>query len=134
MTELSGGCLCGALRYRAAEAPTSTGYCHCRLCQRSTGAPVLAFASVPFNSFVFRKGQPARYSSSANGERWFCALCGTQIAYCDKVNPSSVDINVGSLDHPESVPPQHHIFTSSRIEWFNTDDDLPRYAESDTED
>ena len=131
---LSGGCLCGALRYTAVAKPTSSGYCHCRLCQRSTGAPVLAFASVPFDSFQMTHGQPARYASSTKGERWFCARCGTQIAYCDKHNPVSVDINTGSLDHPESVPPKQHIFTSSRIEWFETNDDLPRYPESNGND
>lgn len=129
MSELTGGCLCGALRYTAAATPSTIGYCHCRLCQRSTGAPVLVFASVPFDSLTLNKGRPARYASSANGERWFCGQCGTQIAYCDKDNPSTVDINVGSLDHPESAPPRHHIFTASRITWFDTDDDLPRYPE-----
>lgn len=131
MTELSGGCLCGALRYTASASPTWTGYCHCRLCQRSTGTPVLVFASVPYSSFTINRGQPARYASSAKGERWFCAKCGTQIAYCDQDSPTSVDINVGSLDNPESVPPKSHIFTSSRIKWFDTNDALPRHADSD---
>ena len=129
--KLTGGCLCGALRYEVSGAPTWTGYCHCTLCQRSTGAPVLAFASVPFNRFEIVTGEPARYASSNHGERWFCATCGTQIAYCEIDDPKEVDLNVGSLDDPNRVPPQCHIFESSRIAWFNTDDDLPRFAESD---
>lgn len=130
-THLTGGCLCRALRYEVNSAPTWTGYCHCTLCQRSTGAPVLAFASVPVGSFNLVNGEPARYPSSNHGERWFCATCGTQIAYCEIDDPDEVDLNVGSLDDPNSVPPQCHIFESSRIVWFNTDDDLPRFAESE---
>lgn len=130
MPELTGGCLCGAIRYESSSVPTGTGYCHCRLCQRSTGAPVLAFASVPYSDFRIIKGQQARHSSSAHGERWFCNRCGTQIAYCERNQPVEVDINVGSLDNPESAPPRYHIFHGSRIDWFNIDDDLPRYRES----
>ena len=134
MTKLSGGCLCGALRYETNAAPTQTGYCHCTLCQRSSGAPVLAFATIPFDNFVLMQGNPKRYASSEHGERWFCARCGTQIAYCEQNNPANVDINLGSLDNPESAPPQCHIYESSRIRWFQIDDDLPRYAQAAPED
>ena len=131
--KLTGGCLCGALRYETYESPKRTGYCHCTLCQRSSGAPVLAYATIPIDGFVLRQGDPARYASSKHGERWFCHHCGTQIAYCDKDNPTSVDINVGGLDNPELVSPQCHIFESSRISWFDTADQLPRYAGAEPE-
>jgi hypothetical protein len=122
-----GGCLCGALRYRCTAAPSDTGYCHCRLCQRSTGAPVLAWASYPVEAFDYTKGAPALYQSSPHGHREFCANCGTQIAYRESQGAVSVDVNVGSLDDPAAVPPRRHIFTASRIAWFDTRDALPRH-------
>lgn len=122
-----GGCLCGALRYRCTAAPSDTGYCHCRLCQRSTGAPVLAWASFPAEAFAYTKGAPALYASSPRGHREFCSTCGTQIAYRDREPARSVDLNVGSLDDPAAVPPRCHIFAASRIAWFDTNDTLPRH-------
>lgn len=48
MTQVhEGGCLCGAVRYRITGEPKSVGYCHCRMCQRAAGAPVVAWATVP---------------------------------------------------------------------------------------
>jgi len=124
-----GGCLCGAIRYRIEGEPLDAGYCHCRLCQRSTGAPVLAWASVPAGRFSFTAGAPASYASSAHGLRLFCANCGTQLLYREAKAPKTFDVNLGSLDHPEAVLPKYHIFTRSRIAWFDTDDALKRYED-----
>ncbi len=125
-----GGCLCGALRYRVDAEPLDAGYCHCSLCRRSTGAPVLAWASIPVASFAYTKGRPAIYLSSSWGQREFCASCGAQICYRDQgaaETAATVEINLGCLDAPASSPPRHHIFTGDRIPWFETTDDLPRY-------
>jgi len=127
MTE--GGCLCGALRYRLDAAPLDAGYCHCSMCRRSTGAPVLAWASVPVAAFAYTKGRPAIYRSSSRGQREFCASCGAQICYRDQKGAATVEINLGCLDDPASVRPKHHIYEADRIPWFETADDLPRYAE-----
>ncbi len=124
---LEGGCLCGALRYRCAVAPVDTGYCHCRLCQLSTGAPALAWASVPVEHFAYTKGRPALYASSSHGRREFCNICGTQIAFREQTDATLVDVNVGSLDEPAAAPPRRHVWTSSRIPWFETADALPRH-------
>jgi len=126
-----GGCLCGALRFRADDRPIATGYCHCSLCRRSTGAPVLAWASFPVAVFAYTKGSPAIYESSARGHREFCKLCGTQICYRETDAATTVDLNVGCMDDPSAFAPQYHIYTKDRIGWFDTADDLPRYAESE---
>ena len=126
--EFAGGCLCGNLRYAARSQPVWSGYCHCRLCQRSTGAPVLAWASFPSESFSYLEGSPAIYRSSEQGRREFCASCGTQIAFRE-VGAPTLEINLGSLDEPARVEPRLHIFTASRIPWFDTADTLPRYED-----
>ena len=129
-----GGCLCGAIRYAAGAEPVDTGYCHCRLCQRSTGAPVLAWASFPVDVFSYTLGAPARYQSSPHGHREFCSECGTQIAYRDSENARTVDVNTGSLDDPDRLAPRCHIWHASRLSWFDTADDLPRFEASKPQD
>ena len=123
-----GGCLCGQLRYEARD-PIDAGYCHCRLCQRSSGAPVLAWASFPTASFSYAKGEPRSYRSSPNGFRDFCANCGTQIAYRGTAPSTRIDVNIASLDDPASIEPEYHIWVESRVPWFHIDDDLPRYTD-----
>ncbi len=132
--DLEGGCLCGAVRYRIAAAPDSVAYCHCRLCQRSSGAPVLAWASVAVAGFAFTAGEPATYRSSEIGLRQFCRLCGTQLLFRHVRSARTVDINVGSLDDPARLVPQYHIWTASRLPWFDTVDALPRYPDAGPDD
>ena len=127
--ETSGGCLCGALRYAAHGEPVDVGYCHCRICQRSSEAPVLAWASFPNDAFAYTKGSPATYRSSPRAGREFCAACGTQVAFRED-GATSVDLNIGSLDQPGSLVPQYHIWTQSRIPRFETADELQRYPDA----
>jgi len=124
-----GGCHCGALRYVSTEAPGDVGYCHCRICQRTTAAPAVVFASFPVAGFRYTRGQPDIYASSTHGHREFCSRCGTQIAYREAGAARYVDVNAASLDDPTQVRPDHHIWWTSRIDWFDTDDDFPRYDE-----
>jgi len=124
---LAGGCDCKAVRYRLASPPFDAGYCHCRICQRASGAPVLAFATVPLPDFVITAGQPRRRRSSAFGERWFCADCGSQLAMRVDHQPETIDFTVATLDAPECVAPGFHIWAGRRIGWFDTSDDLPRF-------
>lgn len=125
-----GGCLCGAIRFTSGAEPLDAGYCHCELCRRSTGAPVLAWVSYPAGTFAYVAGTPARYPSSDHGHREFCSRCGTQIAYRDSRNTATVEVNVGSLDDCEWVEPLYHIWCRSRIGWFDTRDALPRFETS----
>ena len=127
-----GGCLCGALRYESSDKPLESGYCHCSICRRSTSAPVVAFASFPIQAFVYTQGRPAIYRSSSTGQREFCQQCGTQIAHREIENPESVDVNSGTLDDMDSVPPTHHIYVESRVPWFDIEDELPRYPRGNT--
>jgi len=126
-----GGCLCGALRFSATARPIAAGYCHCTLCQRSTGAPVLAWASFPAEAFAYTKGCATHYESSSWGHREFCNLCGTQIGYRQTDGATTVDVNVGCMDNPSAFPPEHHLYEKDRISWFDMADELPRHAESE---
>ena len=126
---LEGGCLCGAVRYRIGVEPDHAGYCHCRICQRAAGAPVVAWLTVARDAFAWSRGKPAVYRSSPGAERLFCPTCGTQLAFREIAEPDNLDVTLASLDDPAAVRPSHHIWTSSRIPWFEIADDLPRYPE-----
>jgi hypothetical protein len=124
---LEGSCLCGAVQYRLESTPFDAGYCHCSMCRHASGAPVLAFATVPLRDFVLTAGEPRRRRSTSFGERWFCADCGTQLAMHVDHQPDTIDFTIASLDAPEAVIPAFHIFAGSRIPWFDTADSLPRH-------
>jgi hypothetical protein len=132
--DLTGGCLCGDVRYRISLEPVSTGYCHCRLCQRSSGAPVLAWSTIPSAGFVYERGAPREFASSATGIRDFCGRCGTQLRFRRPGTPATVDVNLGSLDDPAALTPEFHIWTASRIPWFQLADGLPRYEDDGPDD
>lgn len=130
MEALDGGCLCGAVRYRISADIVDAGYCHCRLCQRSAGAPVLAWLTVPVAGFAYGAGRPAVFDSSPHSQREFCGRCGTQLAFRRRAGATTVDVTLASLDAPERVPPEYHIWRQSRIGWFETADGLPRHEDA----
>lgn len=125
--EYSGGCFCGELRFRPDVEPVETGYCHCSICRRTTGAPFLAFASFPVESFTYTKGEPKIFESSSKGRREFCSICGTQISFRESGAAKTLDVNSGALDEINAVAPDHHIYTSNQVEWLEIDDQFPRY-------
>lgn len=122
-----GGCLCGQARFQVTGQAIDAGYCHCRMCQKNSGAPAVAWAIFPADSFRWIAGTPAIYASSARAERTFCASCGSYMVFTTKEAPAEVSVNTASLDDPSAFPPRMHIFVESRIPWFHTEDDLPRY-------
>jgi hypothetical protein len=129
MAELTGGCLCGAVRYALASEPFDCGWCHCRTCQLNSGAPAMVFATVPEGDLVWTKGAETVKSapSSSFGHREFCGNCGTQFLMRVDHQPETVDFSVATLDDPSAIAPEFHIFWGSRIPWFEPGDDLPRY-------
>lgn len=124
---MEGGCLCGAIRYRIDGPPTESGYCHCRTCQRQSGAPVVAFFAVAPEHFSYMTGAPARYRASDHAAREFCPNCGTYLVFREDDPLATVSINTASLDEPARMPPEFHIWRASHISWFDTNDELPRH-------
>ena len=125
---VEGGCLCGAVRYRVEGQPLHAGYCHCRMCQRAAGAPVVAWGAWPADRFAWLQGKPGRFASSAKGERSFCPSCGTSLTSVDPVYRRLVEVTLASLDDPAAFPPEEHIWTASRIRWLELGDKLPRHT------
>jgi len=127
--ELTGGCLCGAMRYLITARPLSVAYCHCRMCQRASGSPVVNWATLPLTAFRVTGGQLTFNRSSAKAERGFCARCGSQMTFQFTEGPNEIDVTVATLDDPATLPPQYHIWTSSQQPWLLLGDTLPRHAD-----
>ena len=76
---MTGGCLCGKIRYQAAQRMTGVLVCHCRMCQQATGSAFFPSALYPRETLEFTVGEPTWYASSEIAERGFCSACGTQL-------------------------------------------------------
>ncbi len=128
---ITGGCLCGAVRFRVTAKPLAAYYCHCSMCRRNSGGGLfLASATVSTEGFSFTKGKPAVYESSPGNLRLFCGACGSPVGAQGAEDPKLIDVNLGCLDDPNLIKPEFHQHTSSQVSWHETADDLPRHAES----
>lgn len=124
-----GGCLCEAIRYRSTTAPVRGVICHCSMCRKHSGAPILVFVHFPIEAFTWIKGEPRRYRSSQYAERGFCPKCGSTLSMHEEVLGDCVQVTLGSLDEPHRVKIDDHVWTEDRVAWFDVKDDLPRYPE-----
>jgi hypothetical protein len=129
VTELTGGCMCGRVRYELKSNPFDSGWCHCRTCQLFSGSPAMAFASIPEGDFFWSQGEPqVRWiESSTFGRRAFCSECGTPLQVVVDHQPETIDFPIVTLDEPDQVSPEFHIFWGSKVDWFNPGDDLPKH-------
>lgn len=124
-----GGCLCGAVRYRAAAAPLLVEYCHCGMCRRGGGAPVVVWADFAAGDFTFVRGAPTQYESSPGILRGFCGRCGSTLTFQRGAAPPKISVTVGTMDDPQALAPRQHIFAEDALPWLHLDDDLPRHPQ-----
>jgi len=133
MTETwSGGCQCGAVRYRFTEKPDGAHICHCRMCQKAFGAFYAPLVGGPRRSFELTRGTVATFRSSEQAERGFCAACGTPLTFA-YVDGDHVSVSIGSLDDPEAFPPHDQHGVESRLSWVNHLGKLPDRPETEAE-
>lgn len=125
-----GGCLCGAVRYRAAGEAVATSLCHCRSCRLAAGAPSVAWAIFRAADFAYTAGAPVCFESSPGVVRTFCGRCGTSLTYEGDARNHLVDVTTISLDHPELFPPEREIWIEHQLSWETLNGSLPHYARS----
>ena len=133
--EVTGGCLCGAVRYLAAAEPASVPYCHCEICRRATGQPIVAGAYFELARVTFEEEDLRRFKSSPYAERGFCGRCGTPLFY-HSVMPELRDwicLMLGTLDHPERYPPTDHWNVETALPFALPEDGLPRHRQADSQ-
>jgi len=131
MTQIhTGGCQCGAVRYRAEGEIGVPHLCHCRMCQKAAGNYFMPLGGVKYGNFKFTRGEPSWFQSSETVRRGFCAKCGTPLFYDG--SSDHISITLGSLDDPESVKPALQTNLARKMSWFGELDDLPHDATMDT--
>jgi len=113
---LTGGCQCGAIRFAVTATPVKISICHCRMCQKASGAPFASFADIDKNDFAWTRGQPAAFKSSTIAERDFCAQCGTPLSF-RRIDGPRIEIMTGTFDRPDRVIPTRQYGTESRLGW-----------------
>lgn len=127
MSELethSGGCQCGAVRYRITGTLGYASICHCRMCQKAfgnVGAPLIGVARVDFQ---WTRGRPAEFRSSPSVARGFCAACGTPLYMLEDGDPK-IEIAICTLDDPDAATLSAQVGVESKVAWFDSLSHLP---------
>ena len=124
----NGGCHCGAVRYAIEGEMVYHAVCHCEDCRRSAGALMVPWMAFPKDALKVQSGAPTVYRSSENGERHFCATCGTGLFYYNETTlPGIVDIQSATLDDIAERAPQIHVQVADSLPWEGELDSMPRF-------
>jgi hypothetical protein len=113
---LTGGCQCGAIRFAVMATPNKVSICHCRMCQKASGAPFASLADIDKTQFAWTRGEPASFQSSSIAMRDFCAACGTPLSF-RRIDGECIEIMTGSFDRPDRLVPTRQYGTESRLGW-----------------
>jgi hypothetical protein len=126
----TGGCLCGAVRYRVQGALRDPVACHCAQCRRTSGHHVAAASAV--SSDVRVDGGPVWYESSPGVRRGFCGVCGSNL-FWERVDSGRMSIFAGSLDAPTGLSLRGHIFVGDKGDYYTIADGAPQALGDDAE-
>lgn len=135
MTEpsLSGGCLCGGVRFELSRPPLSASYCHCTRCQKRTGSAASAQAQVDGSAFRLLQGDDlVKCWRHRDGgfEKCFCRECGTHLFSRNPEDASQMSVRMGAFDGDAGVRPSQRTFVAYAAAWEPIPDDgLERSAE-----
>ena len=129
---LTGGCLCGGVRYEVTEPLVSASYCHCKRCQRRTGTAASASARIAPGSLRVLSGEELiRSFDPPDGfSKVFCSGCGSALWSRDPQNPEVISVRLGAFDDDPGIRPSYRQFVAYAAPWEPIPDDgLPRFPE-----
>jgi len=131
MADITGGCLCGRVRYTLSGEPAFSGICHCRNCQRYTGSAFEAVVAYP-TANVAVQGELKTYEDRGDSGqpvyRRFCPNCGSGILAEAVVLPGVTIVLVGGLDDPSVYNPTMEIYCGSAQPWVHAGGERQRFA------
>lgn len=131
MSEMTGGCQCGRIRYRVQVDNDDAYFCHCRMCQRATGGVAAAFKNIAKADVAWER-EPDRYASSPIAQRGFCSACGTPLTF-EYPDSDKMDLTLGSFDDPGRFQPRYHFGAESiHAQWLDTSG-LPQYRSDENQ-
>lgn len=127
--KVTGGCLCGAVRYEIEGGLREVIGCHCGQCQRTHGN-FAAYTATANERLVFlEKRGLAWYQSSDTARRGFCRECGASL-FWDPLPKDYIAVSAGSLDQPTGLKLTKHIFVEDKPDFYEITDGLPQYEAS----
>jgi hypothetical protein len=129
---LTGGCLCGGVRYEIDQPLVGASYCHCKRCQRRTGTAASLNASIVPGSLRIVQGEELvrAYEPEGGWPKAFCSACGSALWSVSPENPDVKGVRLGTFDEDPGVRPQWHQFVAYAAPFEPIPDDgLPRYPE-----
>ena len=128
---ITGGCLCGEIRYEVDGPAIGGGFCYCRDCQKVSGGMPAAVAVFLRSGYLVTAGAPAshlgRAESGADVTRTFCTKCGTHISASNLKHPEMLAIKVGTIDQPFRFAPSANLWTRSALSWHPVDSSMPSF-------
>ncbi len=133
MTQLTGGCLCGKVRYSSKAAPQMTMVCHCKNCQKQAGSSFSIIVGAAEEGFELTGTLKTYEDHGDSGRpvlRKFCPECGSPVITTIPAMPGRVFIKAGTLDDTSWLAPQTHIYCDSMQPWVKLDEATPRFAKN----
>jgi len=128
---LSGGCLCGSVRYEVDQPALGETVCHCKHCQRQAGSAFSVVVAVRSSALTLT-GEPKIYTDQGDSggevQRHFCGTCGSPIFSKVAARPKLLFIKAGTLDDVRSLAPTHHIWCDSAWPWTPFPVDAVKFA------
>jgi hypothetical protein len=130
-TRITGGCLCGAVRYEYEGEVGAAGYCHCEDCRRTSGSAFGVSVRVAAAGFRTTRGEPRAFTKAGDSgrlvTRCFCPDCGSPLFTLPPLHPEVVFIKAGSLDDPSVVAPNRQAWMRSKVAWAEIAEGLTSY-------
>jgi hypothetical protein len=130
MTDRTGGCACGKVRFRITAPLMGVGVCHCTDCQKASGGPPNYVALAPKDGFEVTQGEARVYSSKADSgdeaARAFCANCGSPVWSAPPQAPFMA-VKLGALDDNSDLTPTLHLYTASAPPWHLMHQGVPSF-------
>ena len=127
--KLTGGCMCGAVRFETSGEPFGVNHCHCKSCRKHNGAAIVTLAGFKADQVTFSGEKRKVYESSPGVGRAFCSNCGTPLTWEGDGGElgAIIEFHISTFDTPDVLVPESHMFYPERISWLDIADDLPRF-------
>lgn len=131
---VTGSCLCNAVKYIINGPIKAAANCHCNLCKKTTGGVFATIAIIDKSNLEIIEGQDtlSNYQISEKAIKHFCSKCGTPIYVLHKKFPGNYMLQVGSLDDPSLAAPKINIFCESMMPWLKKIDDMKDFEREPT--
>jgi len=126
ISQIHGKCFCEKYRYTIRGELKRVVHCHCNNCRRSVGAPFVTWIVIKWDQYSIQP-EPKSHTAKNKAIRTFCEECGTSLTYAHPNRSDFIDITAGTVNHPDSLNPDWHIWGKHKVEWVRMNDHLPFY-------